>query len=150
MNDIALIVKDGLIDIDVQSGDLLGEEGLETAILISLFTDQRIEESELPQGQTSRRGWWGDLFPDVDGDKIGSKLWLLDNAKQLTSELPRYEQFVVESLSWLIEDGVASDISASASYPERGQLKIEIDITRPEGNDSRFGFLWDGQSLKRG
>ena len=45
MNDIALIVKDGLIDIDVQSGDLLGEEGLETAILISLFTDQRIEES---------------------------------------------------------------------------------------------------------
>lgn len=150
MNDIGLFYDNNIFDITIENGDLKADDGLETAVIISLFTDQRVQSDELPQGQTSRRGWWGDLFPDVDGDQIGSKLWLLDSAKQLTRDLPRYERFAQNCLAWLIEDGVASDISVNASYPKIGQLLIEIEITKPSGNNSRFGFIWDGQQLKRG
>lgn len=150
MNDIGLFYENNIFDLKIENGDLKADDGLETAVIISLFTDQRVEVDELPQGQKSRRGWWGDLFPDFDGDQIGSKLWLLDSGKQLTSELPRYQRFAKNSLDWLIQDGVASDISVVATYPKIGQLLLEIEITRPSGENTSFDFIWDGQKIKRG
>jgi phage gp46-like protein len=150
MNDVGFFVESDKIDIKIENGDLVADNGLETAVLISLFTDSRARTDELPQGQTKRRGWWGDLFPDVDGDKIGSKLWLLENDKQLLENLPKFENFAKESLNWLIEDGVASEVSVVATYPERGQILLEIKIVKPSGENQRFGFIWDGQEVKRG
>lgn len=150
MNDIALIFDYDNIDIEIKDGDLVGDDGLETALLISLYTDKRVSDEELPRGESSKRGWWGDMFPDFDGDQIGSKLWLLDASKQIPSNLPLYEDYVKDALQWLIEDGVASEISCSASYPERSYILIEISVKRPSGENSSFDFLWDGQSFKRG
>lgn len=150
MSDIGLFVGEGSIDIKIENGDLAADNGLETAVLISLFSDKRVNDGELPKGETSKRGWWGDLFSDFDGDKIGSKLWLLDREKQLNENLPRYESFCLGALKWLVDDGVASDIFVNATYPNKGELKIEIKIQKPDGNESKFGFLWDGQKIKRG
>jgi len=150
MSDIGLFYENNIFDLKIKNGDLEADNGLETAVIISIFTDQRVTLEELPQGETSRRGWWGDLFPDVDGDQIGSKLWLLDTAKQLTQNLPRYERAIKNSLAWLVEDGVASDISVVASYPDIGQVLFEIEIEKPIGENSKFGFIWDGQKIKRG
>ncbi len=150
MNDIGLFIQDGFIDIEIENGDLKADDGLETACLISLFTDARIRADELTRDETSKRGWFGDLFPDVDGDKIGSKLWLLDRSKQSSSILVKFEENTRECLKWLVEDGVASDILVNASYPERGQILIDVNIIKPIGENEKFGFIWDGQELIRG
>ena len=78
MTDLALAWNNrlGAGDICVVGADLQAEAGLDTAILISLFTDARVREDELPPGHTWRRGWWGDDVED-EPDITGSKLWLL-------------------------------------------------------------------------
>ena len=83
--DVGLFVVDGEITPVIEDGDLKEDRTLETSTLISLFTDQRVTEEELENNgldkDEKKRGYWGDLYPDVQGDKIGSKLWLSDRAK---------------------------------------------------------------------
>lgn len=148
MSDIALVIKDNCFDINVVKGDLERDGGLQTAVTISLFTDRRVSEEQLPPLAESRRGWWGDMFPEIDQDQIGSRLWTLEREKRTTETLRLYEDFTREALNWLIEDGVASTISVSAVYDDNGQLIGDIIITRPEGTESRFQTNWDEQSLK--
>ena len=56
---------------------------LKTAVVISLFTDRRVNEEDVPNGELNR-GYWGDMdLPE--GESLGSKLWLLKREK-LTPE----------------------------------------------------------------
>ena len=144
MSDIALLIIDDLITPVISKGDLTKEEALQTAVLISLFTDRRVSDEELPQGERSKRGWWGDMFPDVDQDFIGSKLWTLEREK--TTEMTRLkaEQYAEEALAWILEDGIAEEVQVSAAYDENKRLIISVLLSRPQG-ESRFSVLWDRQ-----
>ena len=66
----------GIGDLVIENDDLKIDEGLETAVLISLYTDARVSDEELPAEEAQKRGWWGDIYPDIPNDQIGSKLWL--------------------------------------------------------------------------
>ena len=69
-------------DLVLEDGQLTQDEGLDSAILHSLFTDRRATLADLkPLGRTDLRGWWGDLTLVNDGDRYGSLLWLLERAK---------------------------------------------------------------------
>ena len=96
-------------DLSVVDEDLESESGLETAVIISLFTDRRArDDDELPDPNNSdKRGWWGDLVAEVADDQIGSRLWLLERAKTTENVLVKAKEYAEESLSWMIEDGVA-------------------------------------------
>lgn len=153
MSDIALILKDDInagFDLDIINGDLASDEGLETAVAISLFTDRRVVDEQLPQGTTDKKGWWGDMFPEMDQDKIGSRLWLLAREKRTTEVLRKAEDYAKEALNWLIEDGVATSIIATASYNESKFLLLAIEIAKPAGRNSKFQVVWDKQQIKRG
>ena len=78
MADLALTWNNGIGsgDLCVVGADLLADGGLQTAVLVSLFSDRRVREDELQPGVSTRRGWWGDRLSD-DNDEIGSRLWLL-------------------------------------------------------------------------
>lgn len=153
MSDIALILKDDIntgFDIEIKNGDLVSDDGLETAVAISLFTDRRINDEQLPQGTKDKKGWWGDLHAEVDGDKIGSRLWLLAREKRTTEVLRKAEDYAKEALNWLVEDGVATSIIATASYNDSKFLLLAIDVVKPAGRSSRFQVVWDKQQIKRG
>lgn len=150
MPDIKLVIRNKVIALNLLAGDLLPDDGLETAVIISLFTDKRVTDDELPAGEESKRGWWGDAFPEIDQDKIGSKLWLLQRSKRTTETLRKWEDYSKEALQWLIEDGVADSIEVTATYNENFQLEAELSIKKPKGRTSRFQVLWDKQELKAG
>jgi len=148
--DIGLFIDDdGLIRPQLDSGDLKADETLETAILISLFSDERVTEDELPKGQTDRRGYWGDLYPVEPGDKLGSKLWTLERTKATTSILAAIETRVSEALDWLIEDGVASSVNVEGEIDAYKQMFFTIEISRPSGENDRYSLIWDKQDLLR-
>lgn len=149
MSDIGLFIQNNCFDIDLENGDLKADNGLETAVSISLFTDGRVTEEELPVLETNKRGWWGDMFPEVDQDTIGSRLWTLDRSKVNTETLRRSEELCKESLDWMIEDGLADAIIINSEYNESKQLIINIEITRPDEDTERFSVLWDEQELRR-
>lgn len=147
--DLALEIVGGCINVNFQNGDYVGDEGLATAVLISLFSEQRAAIEELPNGETRRGGYWGDTVPDVPGDRHGSRLWLLTRNKIVASEIPKIEGYAAQSLAWMIEDGVSNFISVVGSIVELASGKafnLAITIQRPEDpRDSRFNVVWNGQ-----
>lgn len=143
--DIGLYVKGpGDFDLTFEKGDLKTEDGLRTACLISLFSDRRVERDELPLGEQSLRGWWGDLFSDVAGDQLGSRLWLLAREKRTIETLNRAEDYSKEALTWLLDDGIADSLSVDAAYDASGAVVISITLTRPNvsGEVFRFQTKW--------
>jgi phage gp46-like protein len=149
MSDIALRWTGALSDVVIAQNDLLTEDGLNTAVIASLFTDRRAEDSDiLPDGTTDRRGWWGDAFPTVSEDKFGSRLWLLSREKQQQSVLDRAVVYAKEALQWLIDDQVAQAIDVVAEFTKPGMLGLSITITRPASAstvDFKFYFNWAAQ-----
>jgi phage gp46-like protein len=121
------------------------DDGLQTAIILSLFSDRLAgDEDTLPDGGTDRRGWWGDSFADQAGDRIGSRLWLLEREKQTPAVLQRARDYARESLQWLLVDGVARSVEVDAEYPQLGMLALTVTITRAQGGAARFRFdnIW--------
>lgn len=138
----------GRADISLAGPDLLLDQGLRTAVIISLFTDRpALPGDAIPDGTTNRRGWWGNLptaaTPDVPKPiLIGSRLWLLDRALQTMETLRAAESYALESLQWGLDRGVFGSVSARASYPRLSWIELDVDIVQA-GSASTFNFAWN-------
>lgn len=147
MTDIALSWDAALFgaDIAVAGGDLVTDDGLRTAVILSLFSDARARDDDaLPDAGSDRRGWWGDVAASPADDRTGSRLWLLARSKNLPAVLANVRDYVREALAWLIEDGVAASIDIVAETPRRDALALGVTINRPGGAAGRrFDFVWE-------
>ena len=147
MSDIRTAFMDFAGDLVVSGPSLDNDDGLETAVVISLFTDRRANEGDpLPDGVVQRRGWWGDSHATVPADQIGSRLWLLCREKQLPSVLARAREYAREALEWMIEDGVARAVNVTAEIVSNGVLGLGIEIVRSDKPVARYRFesFWKG------
>jgi phage gp46-like protein len=144
------IRENGSFDFKVDSFDFVLDEGLESAVVISLFTDRRVPLEELPYWEKSQRGWWGDSQNDDPNDKTGSKLWLLNREKQLDEVLRRAEDYSRQALAWMVEDGIAKSITALAEWVADGQMKLSIGIKKPNDKNENFSFdaNWQAQAAR--
>lgn len=149
MSDFALKYNGKDFDLSVEKNDLATDDGLQSAVIISLFTDKRVRSDELPFPETDRSGWWGDMVADLEGDEIGSKLWLLRREKQTSATLLRYEEYAKESLQWLIEDGIAETVGVTASFPEMGRVDLVVTIQKPQGKLSfKYSITWSAEKAR--
>jgi len=151
MTDIALGIQDGCINILTDSAGLKSDAGLETAVLISLFTDSRVASGQVPSGETSQRGWWGDQFLKNEGDSLGSKMWTVTDRNVVTATtVASVQTRARQALEWMIEDGVAQSIEVTATRGGTSRIDFEVKIKRPQNpEDDLFSFKWDGQELIR-
>lgn len=146
-------------DLSMIDSDLASDLELATAAVISLFTDRRAENDDVPPSGDARdrRGWWADQFADVDGDRVGSRLWLLARAKRTNETVLRAQEYAREALAWMLEDRVVSGVdvavdtikTAPALFAELAlpadALLISVDMQRP-GRDAvsfRFAHTWE-------
>ncbi len=146
MTDLALLWNDALFgaDLALVDGQLVTDDGLRTAVIISLFTDRRAgPDDELPEDGADRRGWWGDDIAEMPGDLIGSRLWLLRRAKFTSANINRARDYAREALAWLVEDGVAASVEVEAAGIRPDTLAIGATIVRPGSRNVRFDFTWD-------
>lgn len=134
-----------------EDNDLRSDDGLQTAVIISLFTDRRARDDDTLPDLTykNKKGWWGDLAsPEVEEDEIGSRLWLLNREKVVPEILRRAEQYAEEALQWLISDDVAASVSVTAeradSYDSTG-LYLKVDIRKIDGAEEamEFAIQWE-------
>jgi phage gp46-like protein len=154
MTDLALIWDpvNGRADfaMNATGSDLLLDNGLQTAVIISLFCDRLADAADtIPDGTGDRRGWWGDTpAPNASDspaglDLTGSRLWLLARSLQVTETLRRAESYAREALQWMLDDGVAGSVTAHAVFPAAppNTLELTINIGR-DGSSQRFAFAW--------
>lgn len=151
-NDIKILWNDNTYqgDIEYDNGDITRENGIETAVLMSLFTDARASiEDDLPDPENEdRRGWWGDQISVEEGDAIGSKLWLLARNKTDQQTMIRAEAYTKEALQWLIDDGISIKNEVFVERINRADnsatIAIQIKIYQKDGNEiaMKFNDLW--------
>ena len=144
MSDLALIWDEAAWggDIGVADGDLVADDGLVTAVTMSLFLDAPARPGDVVPEGAERRGWWGDTLAEVPGDITGSRLWLLRREPQLASALVRAQAYATEALQWLVEDGVAASVSVVATNPEPGWLALAVSLVKAAGGTAQYNLLW--------
>jgi phage gp46-like protein len=144
--DIGLFVtNDSIFDFRLTRSDLDPGRDLETAAIISLFTDRRAADDDPLPDAGGRRGFWGDTFPVKPGDRIGSRLWLLHREKRTPQTLARAREYAREALAWMVEDGVAEQVETLVAYDKYRLdiMLVQVDIYRPTGKESlKFDYAW--------
>ncbi|MBT9429954.1 phage GP46 family protein [Candidatus Symbiopectobacterium endolongispinus] len=89
------------------------QERLRRAVMISLFTWRRAE----PDDDTDTPfGWWGDTWPTVQNDRIGSRLHLLKRSTLTNQTAQKAKEYIAQALTWMTDDGIA--------------LRVDIEVVR--------------------
>lgn len=117
---------------------------LPRAVLISLFSWRRANaDDSLPS--VNRFGWWGDTFPDVVNDQIGSRLWLLSRSILTSNTAALAQEYAAEALQWLIDDGAASAVDVLTEIDGNARLSMAVTIKRGNADtlNIRFADIWN-------
>lgn len=116
---------------------------IETAVLISIFSDRVAQPGDvIPDGTNDRRGWWAD-----DDVPIGSRMWLLRRAKQTLQTLQLAYDYLAEALQWMIDDGVVARFDISTQWVRTGTLGAVIVAYSPTGtilSKGQYAWAWTG------
>jgi phage gp46-like protein len=130
------------------AGDVQTGQDLETACLVSLFTDKLATPDFVPtDGTSDRRGWWADPYND---QPLGSNLWQLERAKKTRDTLALARRYASEALQWLVDDGVAQSVTVDTQWlgsTGSTTLGIRVVIVKPDGSATRFTFGWAWDNL---
>ena len=154
MTDIALVPgPDGITaDVLVVNGDLLTDDGFDTAVCLSLLCDRVADPDDvLPIGSTNRGGCWFDAYldplPDGSPDYFGSKLWLRRRCLANTQTQLVIEKDIADALNWMVLDGAAAAVDVVSQYVTNTGLMNRITITQmlPGGQTAlrRYDALWN-------
>jgi len=141
VTDIALIRKEnGLLDIEMGDYDTTSDEGLRTAVILSLFIERTARtDDQIPDGSTDRRGFWAD--PDM-----GSRRWLISREKLTQNTANRLREYDREALQWLIDDGIATSVEVTTTLAPPARIDELIIITRADGSryEETFNITLEG------
>ncbi len=143
MTDIAITWDEQLCrgDWSMSGGDLASGSDLQTASLVSMFTDARVDEHvpPAPAGPPDRRGCWTDTYT---GWRIGSRLWTRQRLVKNQQTLTLITGDVKDCLNWLIAEGVVSRVDISASWINRTMIGVSITAHMPLADPQTFQFQW--------
>lgn len=104
------------------------QTSLVRAVVISLFTWRRAATDD-PVDDNERFGWWGDSYPTIADDRIGSRLWLLRRVK-LTVDTQRDAEFYArEALQWLLDDNQVLEVEVVSERADSYRLNLQVILT---------------------
>jgi phage gp46-like protein len=140
-------------DISYESGDLVREDGLTSAVILSLFCDSRAGDDSGITDPDARRGWWGDGLTETESvSGLGSNLWLLSREKVTTQTINLCEQYILDALQWMIDDGVVQRLEVDVDVERGGTaitpiLAASIRLYFADGDSQVIAFadLWTAQ-----
>lgn len=118
------------------------EQAWRRAVVISLLTWRRAEDGDVLDDD-ERYGWWGDTFPTIERDRIGSRLWQL-RRRTLTDDTVRdAESFARESLAWLGDDDRVRAVTVTASRRvDRLDMLVVLSLRDGTLIDIQLDTLW--------
>lgn len=144
MGDFKLVQgSDGRFDIAIENGDIANEDGFDTAIYVSLFTDARAPESKVIRPE-NRRGWIGNLVSPVEGRELGGLIWLAEQRRLNQGTLNEIIDYARQALDWFVEDEIAKSVEVTGEIVPQSGIVLTINITAPDGNtESYYIPLWE-------
>lgn len=127
-------------DLVYRDGTLLEGSPIQTAAYLSLFTDAPARESDPAPEGSERRGYWADAFAQ-DESPWGSRLWLVSfmTVQEALAFAPGAAE---EALAWMVREGLASSVSATAERHE-DHMRLTVTIQRPGEIAPSLLGVWD-------
>ena len=148
MSDVRLIWNNltGYADINLVGSSLELGHDLESAVIVSLFSDHVADPGDVLPSDMSKdpRGWWADTYDTPD--QIGSKLWQVFGRVRNQDTLNFARDTATKALQWMIEDQVAASVTVEPSFYGSGGLQLNVAIAQASGTLSRFIFAWQQEA----
>lgn len=138
----------GVYDLQLDGADFASVDGMETAIVTSLFTDARAPENRVPTAQR-RRGWIGNILTIGQRRELGSLLWTLDQARITQNTMNNARVDAQACFNWMVEDGAARSINVNVVQQDRSSINIDIQYTDLDNQTERFTTLWRATSAAK-
>ena len=136
----------GPADIEVISGesDVVRDPGIQTAVMIAVFTDCRADADDvLPSEVEGRGGWFGE---DVLEEKFGSKLWLLYRQNITPEVLSKAKEYIEDALDrHIISQNVADSYEVTVSK-DGARVKLKIVLFSLENKPLSYEYYINWQS----
>lgn len=132
--DVRLIFENDGGEVQFENGQPVMDQGLYTAVGISLFTEP---------------GWWGNRVVPA-AQSIGADVETLRQGKLTNSVRLNIIEAAKAALKWLTDDGIAQSVTVDAEIPSAGRLNILVTIQEPSADQTRtlrYAVNWD--SLRR-
>jgi phage gp46-like protein len=97
-----------------------------------------IRELALMSIGTDKGSWWAD-------PAFGSELYLLKaNGKVDGKTAGTLRRMLQECLAWIIDDGIAKQISCLTERTGKNEITWVIEITKPDGDNLFIRETWNG------
>lgn len=123
-------------------GDFTPEEGFDSSLIVSVLEERRANSSEISE-PIARRGWWGNTVAQSGDPEVGSKNWLLSQARNTDDTANLSENYTRESLEWLEQDAHISSLTVEAIRTQYSiDRVINFVIDENETNTETFS-LWE-------
>ena len=87
-------------------------------------------------GTDKGRSW---AFPE-----FGSELWELYQTGKIDGNTAgKVRQMILDSLQWLIDDGLARNIDCTAERTGKNRIEYTVTVRKPDGNDVKVEDSWN-------
>lgn len=97
-----------------------------------------IRELVLMSIGTDKGRWWA--YPE-----FGSELWQLrQTGKVDDSTALTVRRMILDSLQWLVDDGLAEKIECTAERAGKNRINYRVIVTRADGKDIKVEDCWNG------
>jgi phage gp46-like protein len=125
---------------------------LETASLVSMFTDARSDPGDIVY-DTDPRGWWADTYSGLEDpaliaipdDRIGSKIWQAFARPRTQDTLNWLRDEAIRCHGWMVTDGVASAVDATTFFTSQGGIGAIVTIAA-NGVPNVFHYVWSQET----
>lgn len=136
---------EGIYDlvIDAEARDFKTTAGIDTALLMTFFTDRRARPDEVADPMR-RRGWLGNLSLKTPGDNFGSGIWLYEQ-RRLTGQVRAALRLeCINAAQWLIDEGLGQSLDVTIDYsPSARRVQFQVDVREAMGGVTSRAFrLW--------
>lgn len=128
---------------------LESDSGIETAFIISIFSDARASDADLapdPDADTSdRRGFWADTFNEDRDTPTGGLLWLAARSKSNNEATERASNFVKAATKWMVADKIFTsiDVESTIIFVNGNRvLQIRTEGFRNDDENAVFARTW--------
>lgn len=123
-------------EIEIENGTVTMSGGLSTSVYLSLFGGNEDDDGR----KQNARSWWGNVGETPARQYRSETQHLLQSLTAIPANLLRIEDAVTRDLAWLLDERVASDVTASVTMPGLNTVRISVRVTA-EGEERTFQYV---------
>ena len=147
MKDIQLInIGGGYWEPSIGVNDVETVEGFETAIIVSIFTNARADESEISD-PLRRGGWWGNVLNPSEYE-LGSRNWMLEREKMTNRVTRDFQRYTTRCLNWLLQQQIINALNVGVK-PDIKTQQYNIGVLL-SGRNGQQGYAYNWSKTDAG